>query len=87
MFFYFIFFCLSNDFLLAVNGAEEAVLNSHEAFSHQALGAARAPEALGLGVPIVVSVRNSLSLGFDGSLTRRAFLRQTKMRGVKIWIS
>lgn len=53
---------LCHDFLLALHGAEQAVLHWHEALANEALGATRALEAVRLGVPVVLAVGNSLSL-------------------------
>lgn len=60
-----------HDLLLALHGAQQHALHAHEALAHKALGAAGALEALGFGVPVVLSVRHTLSLRLDGVLTGR----------------
>lgn len=63
-----------HDLLLALHGAQQHALHGHEALAHKALGAAGALEALGFSVPVVLSVRHTLSLRLDGVLTGRTTL-------------
>lgn len=63
-----------HDLFLALYGAEQHSLQGHEALAHKALGAAGALETLGLSVPVVLSIRHTLSFRLDGVLTGRTTL-------------
>lgn len=64
---------LSHGFLLAIHRAEKEALHRHEALADQALGAAGALETLRLGVPVVLTVGNPLSLGLHRILAGCTF--------------
>lgn len=69
---------LTHGFLFALHRAEEGALHGHEALAHQTLGAAGAPEAVRLGVPVMVAVWNPLGFRLHRLLARRAFLQSGK---------
>lgn len=69
---------LTHGFLFALHRAEEGALHGHEALAHQTLGAAGAPEAVGLGMPVMVAVGNPLGFRLHRLLAWRAFLQSGK---------
>ena len=67
---------LGQSLLLALHRAEEHALHGHEALPHEALGAAGALEAVGLGVPVVFPVGDALGLGLHRVLASHTLLER-----------